>query len=422
MIYNVTAPSGKVSAEINLTASKSESNRVLIIQALCKEKFSIINLAAAQDTATLQEILNSTGTKNKFDVGPAGTAMRFLTAYFASKPGTWTLTGSERMKKRPIGVLVDALRDLGADISYLENEGYPPLQINGKVLTGNKVVVDAKVSSQFITALLLISPQLLHGLTIEFRDGVISPSYINMTLKIMEQFGVYGQWIENGVSVSAQKYSVGERENKDFHVEADWSAASYWYSVAALSPGCDIKITGLKKSSLQGDSITQHVFSFFGVKTEILENAVRLTKTEIPVKNFGFDFSDSPDIAQTVAVVASALGIPSILTGLETLKIKETDRIKALIEQLSKFGVLCDHSHPGCLQLFPEKPIKGKCYDIETYDDHRMAMAFAPLSFLCDEGINIENAGVVAKSYPDFWDDLKKAGFRIKEYSPHAQE
>ena len=425
MRYTISHPTKKIIGTIELTASKSESNRALIIQALCSEKFEISNLAKAQDTVTLNQILHSDVTQSEvegalLDVGAAGTTMRFLAAYFSTKIGTHTLTGSERMKKRPIGILVNALRDLGAHIQYLDKEGYPPLKITGKALKGGEIEMDGNVSSQFISALLLISPELQNGLVIKFNGEVTSRPYINMTLKMMEEFRVYGQWHENSISVSKQNYHKKSEEDYTYKVEGDWSAVSYWYAMVALSSEADLTIKGLKHPSLQGDSILADVFTFFGVKTEYLTDGIRITKNRIKDEHFGFDFSDCPDIAQTVAVVVSALKIPALFNGLHTLRIKETDRIEALKVELKKVGTEVEILNDNSIKIIPPKVVTlsgvegQQLTTIQTYEDHRMAMAFSALAMKLNE-ITIEDPEVVKKSYPNFWNDLKSLGFEIKE-------
>jgi 3-phosphoshikimate 1-carboxyvinyltransferase len=416
MAYRISLPAGKLQGTIELTASKSESNRVLVIQALCKDPFLINNLATAQDTVVLKEVLEELKkqdvAEHSFDIGMAGTAMRFLTAYLSTKPGTYTLTGSARMKKRPIGILVDALRHFGADIEYLEEEGFAPIRIKGTKLKGGEVEVDGGISSQFVSALLLISTELRYGLVIKFKGEVTSRPYINMTLKMLEEFRVYGQWQENSISVSPQTYHVKSEENYAYQVEADWSAASYYYAMAALAVDADLSIKGLKHPSLQGDSIVSDIFTFFGVKTEYIENGIRLTKCRVKDEHFGYDFSDCPDLAQTVAVTASALGIPVFLNGLHTLRIKETDRIEALKTELKKIGTKAEIK--GNTLTLDRGETVGKPAFISTYEDHRMAMSFATLG-VRPEGITISNPEVVKKSYPSFWDDLRKLGFKIEE-------
>ena len=421
-MYSISNPTKKLTGSIQLTASKSESNRALIIQALSKEKFQIENLATAQDTQTLQEILTAdqlhmqsalSNEERTYDVGPAGTTMRFLTAYFATTPGKRILTGSERMKQRPIGILVDALRTLGAKITYLEEEGYPPLQIEGKTLKGGELEIVGNISSQFISALLLISPVLQNGLVIHFKGEITSRPYINMTLKMMEEFEVVGTWHENSISVSKQKYLCNGDNDYVYMVEGDWSAASYWYAFAALSDEVDFTIKGLKNASLQGDSIVSELFNFFNVSTTYANDGIHLKKLDVKNEHFGFDFSDCPDIAQTVAVVSGLLKIPAYFNGLHTLRIKETDRVSALKQELAKIGVDVEIIDDCSMQVTtpdlhkPTAPIK-------TYDDHRMAMALAAIALKYDE-VLIEHPEVVRKSYPDFWKDLEKTGFVVKE-------
>ena len=410
MTYTVSHPTKKLSGTITLTASKSESNRALIIQSLCEEEFRIENLAIASDTETLAKVLGAPDTE-LINCGAGGTTMRFLMAYFATKTGTRTLTGSERMKQRPIGVLVNALRDLGAHIQYLDKEGFPPLKITGKALKGGEIEMDGNVSSQFISALLMISPELQNGLVIKFKGDVVSRPYINMTLKMMEEFRVYGQWQGNSISVSKQTYHKKSEEDYAYEVEGDWSAASYWYAMTALSEEADLTILGLKHPSLQGDSILADVFTFFGVKTEYIPGGIRVTKNRVKDEHFGFDFSDCPDIAQTVAVVVSALNIPALFNGLQTLKIKETDRILALKNELKKLGTEVEILSDSSIEIIPSSV--SHLSSIKTYDDHRMAMAFAALAIRTD--VEIEDPEVVKKSYPGFWNDLKSVGFVISE-------
>jgi len=418
MIYKISKPDKKIYGSIHLTASKSESNRILLIQALCKDKFEIHNLAAAQDTQTLKEILDKEASENileaTYDIGAAGTTMRFLTAYFATKSGTRILTGTDRMKKRPIKILVNALRELGADIEYLEEEGYPPLKIKGKELRGGEVEMDATISSQYVSALLLISPAFFNGLVIRFKGDVVSPSYINMTLRIMEFFGIYGQWQEGSVSVSKQNYSIQFEEMSDYTIESDWSAASYWYAMVALAEEAELTITGLKQGSLQGDAVLSDMFYFLGVRTEFIENGIKLTKTGYLPDNFCFDFSDCPDLAQTVAMLAAGIRRPVLLNGLYTLALKETDRIEALINELQKLNVAAREVINASLEISAFGMANVDDLVFNTYDDHRMAMAAVPLA-LKFPYIKIADPGVVKKSYPAFWDDLKSLGFIIEE-------
>jgi len=416
MKYKISHPTKKLFGSVELTSSKSESNRALIIQALCSERFEINNLATAEDTVVLHRILNSLpipGSEIIHDVGASGTAMRFLTAFFSTKPGTHILTGSERMKKRPVGILVNALRDLGASIEYMGEEGFPPLKIMGKQLSGAEIEMDGNVSSQFISALLLISPELQNGLVIKFKGEITSRPYVNMTLKMMEEFRVYGQWHDNYISVSKQKYHKKSEPYYLFEVEADWSSASYWYAIAALAKEVDFEIHGLKHPSLQGDAVVADIFTFFGIKTYYTPDGIHLTKIKGRKVHFGFDFYDCPDLAQTIAVVVSALNIPALFNGLHTLRIKETDRIIALKNELNKLGVDVEILNDNAMEITPPSSINCNA-SIVTYDDHRMAMAFAALAIKLDS-ITIEHPEVVKKSYPDFWKDLKSVGFTIEE-------
>jgi 3-phosphoshikimate 1-carboxyvinyltransferase len=417
MNYRISHPTKKLEGTITLTASKSESNRALIIQALCEERFEITNLAVAEDTQTLQNILtvaaSNTEINNTYDVGPAGTAMRFSTAYFSTKPGTHILTGSDRMKKRPIGILVNALRELGANIEYMEEDGFPPLKITGQKLKGGAIEIDGSVSSQFISALLMITPELQNGLIINFTGEVTSRPYIDMTLKMMEEFRVYGQWNDNSISVSKQKYHKKSEPDYTYQVEGDWSSASYWYAIAALSNETNFIVKGLKNPSLQGDAIVADVFTFFGIKTEYTDDGIHLTKNQLKEEHVGFDFSDCPDIAQTVAVVVSQLNMSALFNGLHTLRIKETDRITALKNELKKIGTEVEILNDNSIKLFPSSEKHPPSPLIHTYEDHRMAMAFSAAAMKLDF-IDIEEADVVKKSYPDFWNDLKKTGFLVE--------
>ncbi|TAL58936.1 MAG: 3-phosphoshikimate 1-carboxyvinyltransferase [Bacteroidetes bacterium] len=426
MVYKVSKPDKKLKGTVYLTASKSESNRVLLIQALSSQRFRTTNLADSIDTQILAEILkNETAgdqghTLKKLDVevnyytGNGGTTIRFLTAFFASREGTRILTGSDRMNQRPIKPLVEALVRLGAKITYLGEEGCTPIKIRGAVLKGGDIQMDAGVSSQFITALLLIAPTLENGLSIHLNGRIASRSYIMMTLKVLEHFGVTYKWNNNVISVPHQEF-----QGWDYHIESDWSSASYWYEMAAFSEEAELKIKGLRRKSIQGDSVVANLFEFFGVRTEFTEEGIKLSKTDYRPDIFDFDFSDYPDIAQTVAVTASALKIPTQLNGLHTLYVKETDRVKALKDELKKIGVKADDRAKGSLEIsFPPRKENKDAFEpdlvFNTYHDHRMAMSFAPLALLYPE-VKIEGPSVVSKSYPDYWNDMKMLGFEIKE-------
>lgn len=410
-MVRVTAPDKNISGKIDLTASKSESNRALIIQALCEEDFEIKNLAEAKDTKTLSNLLDKIESNNSpdtltLDVGPAGTTFRFLTAFLAVKNGNYVLTGSERMLERPCGILVDALQSLGADIKYLGKEGYPPLQISGKELDKNEVNIKGNVSSQFISALMLIAPHLKNGLNINFTSELVSKPYLTMTSSMMQYFGANINWLEKGISIASENYKA-----KNFTVEADWSAASYWYEIACLSTKANIELTGLKEESLQADSACVEIFEKLGVKTKFNKTGIVLSKEENKTSFFKYDFEECPDIAQTLAVTLAAKNIESKLYGLQTLKIKETDRIIALKNELKKLDCSSNDTEDT---LYINTDFKDELIgQIATYHDHRMAMAFAPLALVCSS-ILIEDENVVDKSYPRFWDDLKQIGFTIE--------
>lgn len=403
MKYKVSRQSKSLNGEVVLTASKSIANRLLMIQALCVESFEIENLAKAKDTQTLNEILSNKPSKT-WDVGPAGTTMRFLCAYASSQEGVEVeLRGTKRMHERPIGILVDALKSLGADIEYLENDGYPPLKIIGKTLPGGKVEMDGSVSSQFFSAVLLISPTLEKGIEIHFKGEVASRPYIEMTLKTMESYGVAHTWIDNVISVKPSKYNA-----KSSFVEADWSAASYWYEIAAFCEEVDFKITGLQEGSLQSDSACVDIYRSFGIESRFENDGVRLVKTGKANPSYNYDFTECPDIAQTVACSMFGLGVTGRLTGLESLRIKETDRVSAIKNEIEKLGGVVEVEGDDII-IKESKPFQSAL--IDTYEDHRMAMAFAPLAIV--QYLEIDEPEVVVKSYPEYWKDLKANGFEM---------
>jgi len=411
MNYKLRFPQHVLKGEVTLAGSKSISNRVLIIQALCKNDFKIEALANANDTELLTQLLQS--EEEVLDAGPAGTTFRFMTAYLSLFGGKRVLTGSERMKQRPIKVLVDALQKLGASITYLEKEGFPPLEITSGSISGNKkLAIPANTSSQYISALLLIAPVLPGGLSLELTGKIVSRPYIEMTLGLMQYFGISHQWNDQVIHIPEQSY-----EAKPFVVEADWSAASYFYALAALSNSADIILNGLFENSLQGDSALIEIFKNFGVKTQFTPKGIRLLKekTNLP-EAFHYDFILCPDLAQTLTVVCAGLGVKGYFSGLETLRIKETDRIQALENEISKGGC---HILPYSGNSITGKEIfevtgtfqTSQTPVFKTYEDHRMAMAFAPLALLMP--IEIEDPGVVIKSYPDFWKDFQCLGLNI---------
>ncbi|WP_129717496.1 3-phosphoshikimate 1-carboxyvinyltransferase [Pedobacter sp. SYP-B3415] len=402
-----------IQARIALTGSKSECNRALVISALSRGLVRVDNHSNAADTVTLNRILSElavqgTDERAQVDVGPAGTAMRFLTAYLAVLPGSFHLTGTERMKQRPIGILVDALHAIGAKIGYAGQEGFPPLDIDGGFeQTAGSVEIAGDISSQYISALLMVAAVLPQGLELRIKGELTSRPYVQMTLDMLAEAGITHEW--NGNTISIKQQNFGETT---LTVEPDWSAASYWYSIAALAENAAIELPALRESSLQGDSRIRSIMKDFGVQTQTVAGGIALARDERSWPSATLNLKDCPDLAQTIIVCAAALGQNLSFTGLETLKIKETDRIAALQNELAQLGVTlteenqvytlnCDNLH------FPKRIF------VKTYEDHRMAMAFAPLALLVDE-VEIEDAEVVAKSYPDFWLHLEQAGFGVK--------
>ena len=408
MNIHLTGPDSKIlKAAIQITGSKSESNRCLLLQALYPN-ISISNISNSDDAEVMQKGLQI--SEGIVDIHHAGTAMRFLTGYFASQEGKIvTLTGSQRMTERPIGVLVDALRTIGADIEYEQNEGYPPLKIKGKKLVKRKVSLPANISSQYISSLLLSAPSLEQGLELELVGKITSVPYIKMTLALLNEVGVETFFEENIIKVLPK----AQVNSKQLVVESDWSSASYFYSIIALSEvGSEIKLSAYKENSLQGDSVLTKICSEFGVETTFQNNEIGIRKVRnVDQSDFSFDLSNAPDIAQTIAVTCFGLGVSCHLTGLHTLKIKETDRLEALHTELSKLGASISVTDKT-LRLGASENIKSGV-SIDTYNDHRMAMAFAPLSIKKD--ISINDAEVVSKSYPDFWNDLKQLQFGVSE-------
>lgn len=395
-------------SSIAITGSKSESNRLLLLQALYPN-ISIANISNSDDATLMQKALKSSDVIK--DIHHAGTAMRFLTAYYATQNNEEiTLTGSSRMQERPIKILVDALRQLGANIQYTNNEGYPPLQIKGQKLLESHVTLAANVSSQYISALLLIAPTLENGLTLTLDGKITSVPYINMTLSLLNELGVQTNFEGNTITVARFKAT---QEAKAFTVESDWSSASYFYSLIALSEiGISIELSSYKQNSLQGDSCLVEIYQKFGVETVFSENKITLTKTQEATQEIiKLDLKNAPDIAQTIAVTAFGLQLPCEMIGLHTLKIKETDRLVALKIELEKLGASVAITDAS-LHLHKATTINENI-TIETYKDHRMAMAFAPLALRVP--LVIEKADVVSKSFPDFWKDLEKIGVILKE-------
>jgi 3-phosphoshikimate 1-carboxyvinyltransferase len=412
-------------ASIKITGSKSETNRLLLLQALYPN-LTLENTSNSDDSEVMAKALSAdchteqacTERSRSVEVHHAGTAMRFLTAFFAIQENREVvLTGSSRMKERPIKILVDALRQLGAEITYEENEGFPPIRIKGKNLTQNKVSLSANVSSQYVSALLLIAPKLENGLELTLEGEITSVPYIKMTLSLLNEIGVETSFVENKITVKplVTLSAVEGPYPLSLVVESDWSSASYFYSIIALSEiGTKITLSSYKQNSLQGDSVLAEIYKNFGVETTFQNNAILLNKTHnSQLITHNLELNNSPDIAQTIAVTCFGLGKGCHLTGLHTLKIKETDRLLALKNELEKLGAAVAISDDS-LTLEPATPnfVIARNEAISTYQDHRMAMAFAPLALKTD--IVIEEAEVVSKSYPAFWDDLKSIGFNIE--------
>ncbi len=407
MRYILSAPQ-QVHTTITLPASKSISNRALIIHALAKGRYMPGNLSDCDDTQVMIKAL--TGNNEVIDILAAGTAMRFLTAYLSVTPGTRTITGTQRMQQRPIQLLVDALRGLGAAIGYAGNEGFPPLRITGGVLQGDSISLRGNVSSQYISALLLIAPMLSNGLKLHLEGEIISRPYINLTLQLMRDFGAVAGWSsENDITVAAHPY-----RDTPFTVESDWSAASYWYQIAALAGQAEIELPELYEQSYQGDSRGARIFEQLGVSTRFTGNRVVLSKTHTRPERLDEDLIDIPDLAQTFVVTCCLLDIPFRFTGLQSLKIKETDRINALKTELKKLGYVLHDANDSILSWDGERCQPDAVPVIHTYEDHRMAMAFAPACIRFPQ-MQIAEPQVVSKSYPHYWDDLRQAGYGIQE-------
>jgi 3-phosphoshikimate 1-carboxyvinyltransferase len=404
-----------IKTNLQISGSKSETNRLLVLQALYPN-LVLENTSNSDDSEVMIKALNTQYPKPKtqylkIDVHHAGTAMRFLTAYFAAQDGFEVqLTGSSRMKERPIKILVDALNQLGAEITYEEKEGFPPLKIKGKKLTKSKISLPANVSSQYISALLLIAPKLEYGLEVTLEGEITSVPYINMTLALLNEMGIDTSFIENKIIIKPQFSNY----NSQFIIESDWSSASYWYSIIALSEiGTEITLSRFKENSLQGDFALVEIYKNFGVETVFnYNNSITVSKVNTKFqKSLNFNLQSSPDIAQTIAVTCFGLGISCHLSGLHTLKIKETDRLEALKIELTKLGAAISVTNDS-LTLEQSENIHPNV-TISTYQDHRMALAFAPLALKVP--IVIENAEVVSKSYPTFWEDCKQFGFVLEE-------
>ena len=430
---------------IRLPASKSISNRMLLLRVLSGGKIALHNISDCDDTRAMElgvrseKIVNSKLSNSKcIDVGAAGTAMRFLTAYFASTPCDVVITGSERMRHRPIGVLVEALRSLGADISYEGEEGFPPLHIKGRPLDGGTLRMAGSVSSQYVSALLMVAPTMRQGLTLTLEGDIISRPYINMTVSLMRRFGITVEEPDD----TTFRVAPGEYSGSDYTIENDWSAASYWYEMLALADEGEVVLEGLFEDSLQGDSCVRHLFEPLGVSTEFNERGAVIQKKDPPLYpslvwrgvyadfpdlwhspytgerggGLGLSLSECPDLAQTMVATCCGMGVPFRFSGLQSLRIKETDRLLALRQELGKLGYDVREEEDGVLEsslLTPHSSLLTP-NSIATYDDHRMAMCMAPLAILHD-GLVINDAQVVSKSYPTFWEDLKSVGYAIEQ-------
>ncbi|MDR2118548.1 MAG: 3-phosphoshikimate 1-carboxyvinyltransferase [Tannerellaceae bacterium] len=413
MNYLIQAPANRsVRTVLKLPASKSISNRILILNALGNSPYTVRNLSDSDDTAVMRNALHS--NRSAFDIGAAGTAMRFLTAFLSQIEGEWTLTGTERMKNRPVKLLVEALNALGARIEYIEKEGYPPLHIFGSTLRGGEMTLSGEISSQYISALLMIAPCMEKGLILHLEGTVVSAPYIHLTVQLMRQFGAEVEWTGQTIRTLPGAYRP-----QPFTVEADWSAASYWYAVAALSEQAEIGLSGLQAHSLQGDAAGAALFARLGVETAFTAEGAVLRRTGHICEHLTYHFVNEPDLAQTFVTACLGLEVPFRFTGLQSLKIKETDRIEALKTECRKLGYLLADSQGSVLEWKGGKCLPEPNPVIRTYEDHRMAMAFAPLVLIRRQGLEISRPGVVTKSYPAFWEHLKAAGFGI---TPHPQQ
>lgn len=409
MQYKITAPK-TLDAAITLPASKSISNRALVAYALSGGTTLPTNLSDCDDTQVIIRALQH--LPYEIDIMAAGTAMRFMTAFLSVNEGEHVITGTDRMKHRPIGTLVDALRRLGADVTYVGEEGFPPLKIRGQQLDGGVLSIPGNVSSQYISALLLIGPCLKKGLILKLTKAIVSKPYIDMTLDVMHSFGAKAEWTDvDTITVQPVAYN----KNTPYIIENDWSAASYWYEMLALSASRDnsIVLPGLWEGSTQGDSMVRFLFGMLGVKTTFADGGVRLTVNGRGMRRMDYDFVSQPDLAQTFVTTCCAMGMPFRFTGLHSLRIKETDRIDALVTELRKLGFVLNDREDGCLSWDGERTTPDAAPAIDTYEDHRMAMAFAPLAIRFGE-LRINDPEVVSKSYPNYWEDLKKAGFTIE--------
>ena len=403
MDFLISHKSKSINADLILPPSKSISNRALIIQALCQSKPILSNLSKSSDTQALAQALET--ASKTIDIGDAGSSMRFLTAYLSLQKGNYILTGSDRMKERPISHLVEALNSIGADINYLEKDGFPPLAINGKTLEGGKVDISTSFSSQFVSALLLIAPTLKKGLSLSLKGDLLSKPYIKMTLDIMKYFGIKSSWTNNTIQIKAQLY-----KNNDLNIEADWSALAFILQGVSIAKSAQVSITGLSKDSWQGDSNVLSIFEKFGLQYEFKDNKLYVKKSNKELNgDYNVNLIDTPDLAQAYCCTLSALSKSAKINGLNNLKLKESHRLKALNIELNKIG---QHSRYSDESIQLESCIlHSPTESFDSHNDHRMAMCLAPFALLFD--IKIKNIEVVNKSYPSYWEDLKKMGFTI---------
>lgn len=406
MIYRISAPA-ICRIRIVLPASKSISNRVLLLNELCGNAAPIENLSECDDSQVMQNALSENG--ETIDIHGAGTAMRFLTAYFAIARGKHLLTGSERMRQRPIAPLVEALRSIGASIDYAGEEGFPPLHITGGDLEGGNISLPGDISSQYISALLMIAPRTRRGIDLTLTGKITSRPYIDMTVSLLRLYGATVTAEGNRLTVAPGNYQA-----LPMRIEADWTAASYWYQIAALHPHAEIELPGLHRESLQGDARIAELFEPLGIRTRPSAEGIVLTRGELSTARIEYDLTDQPDLAQTLVATCALLGLPFRFTGLQSLRIKETDRITALKNELKKFGCLIADRDSSILEWNGERCAPQPDPIIDTYDDHRMAMAFAPAAIRFPE-LGIRHPEVVGKSYPKFWNHLQKAGFFIEQ-------
>ena len=407
MRYNITKRDRSIKGEIKLEGSKSITNRVLIVKALCDSFFEMRNYSHSEDSENLVRLINS---KDKvLHAGDGGTTLRFLTAYLAIHEGEVILTGSERLIDRPIGPLVNALISLGADIQYLGKKNYPPVLIRGRALKGNRVEVESDMSSQFVSALLLIAPVMKQGLVLKIKGELVSRPYIEMTLSVMKHFGIYHEWSQNIIGIAHQDYTP-----RNFTVEGDWSAASYFYSMAALADEVDLKLYGLNRMSTQGDFMISRMMQAFGISTTFFDKGVHLTKSKVTPRLFQQDFRDCPDLAQTLIACCAGANVPAQISGIDNLTVKETDRIQAMKNEMAKLGLsFTGNGRSWHLDSNAVTQVSDD-FSFETYRDHRMAMALTPLAIPYGK-VAIQDPLVVNKSYPSFWNDIRKLGFEIEQ-------